>query len=283
MELPNVAPIRDIVSLLLHSSGVRGRRSVSCMLCSLPDSGKTVWMMYPFTTNDGVQELTTLTRHGFTRWITTNKRYLKVRSILIPDMAALLTGQRASVDTLVQSLMSYIYEGLREYLTYHIPQLDLPKGVRVTGNIVGGIVPSVYKSNKDIWAQTGFLRRFLPISYNYTPAQLKGIRKMIRGGRNTAPAQIELNRKVWGHEILVDEELVQPLASIVDSIILSLDVEPTLIRGNTFEEMLRTLVLAHALRDGRTVATGADVAAIIRLSKYMNYKMNTVPSISYDC
>ena len=277
MKLPDVGPIVDLVSLVLHTGGLKGRRPVSALLCAVPDSGKTVWIMGRFTENTGIHRAEVITRIGTARWLLQGRRWEKYHHLIVPDLTTSLAGGSGSAEGLQSFLMGLVYEGIKDYHTLHLSHLDLDKPVTI--GVVAGIVPTTLHRRRKDWAATGFLRRFLPISYSYTAEQTASTNLLCLDGMNRKPPPISLNYQLWNQVITPPARISRSLASVADGVAYACDIGREKGGGNTIREMLHSLVLAHALRRGSVVADGSDVAAIIRLSKYINYNMQQVPTL----
>ena len=275
MPAPDVTPIVDIMSLVLHTGMLPGRKPVSALLCSPSDNGKTTWIMDRFADNPSVARINFATRIGLAKFLLQKNRWRDYHHVMIPDMTTPLSGSGPSSQAFQSFLMGLVYEGITNFQSFNL-QVIMPEPVRV--GLIAGIVPSVLQDRRKDWAQSGFLRRFLPVSFDYTQAQDDSVRALILAGRNYTPRPISLN----GHNISavkVEEPLVSTLTPIVDNIVRSLYLTRSEMKGNTFAEMLHSLVLAHAARRGSAEATMADVAAVARLSQFMNYSMEKVPNL----
>lgn len=280
MELPDVNPIVDLVSLVLYTGKLESRRPVSALLCAPVDSGKTTWIMDRFLDSPGVHRTNMCTRIGLARWLFAQKRWTRYHHLMIPDLTAPLAGHGESAVAFQGFLMALVYEGITDYHSFHLPQLQLPGPVTI--GLVAGIAPSVLKQRKQDWADTGFLRRFLPLSFSYTDKQQETIRMLCLYGRNVQPAPIIIPN-ISSQTVTVSDDVIAPLALLTDTLLSSNNgVRGTHTQGHTLVEMLRSLVLAHALRRGVTAAESQDVATIIRLSPYINYQMTPTSAMNVD-
>lgn len=278
MLLPDVSDIVDIVSLVLHTGGLANRRPVSALLCSPADNGKTTFIMDRFLGNPGIHRPNIATRIGLARWLLQRNNWRNYHHIMLPDMTSSLAGERASAQTFQSFLMALVYDGITDFHTFYLPYIQVDHPVVV--GVIAGIVPSTYHKRKDEWAESGFLRRFLPVSFDYSPEQDKVIQEICLQGRNSQPYMLNLNMTLWGRAITVDDELVLKLAPLVDNLVNGMQLkDKDLMKGHTYAEMLRSLVLAHALRRGSAIAEALDVGAVIRLTKYLNFQLTIVDSL----
>lgn len=277
-ELPDLSPIVNLVSLVLHTGGLVGRRPVSALLCSPPDSGKTTWVMDRFLSNSTVHRPNMVTRIGLAKWLFQGRHWENCRHIMLPDLNAPMAGSRGTAEALQGFLMALVYEGVTDFHTLHLTSIHVPHPVVV--GLVGGLVPSMLQNRQLEWAESGFLRRFLPISYTYSPVQQAAVRSFVLEGRNTRPPQELLNFILWQQPIAARPGLCEPFAPVVESLLTQIKVPPTMLNGNTYAEMYRSLVLAHAMRRGSREAIDEDVVAVLRLSQWINYNLHHVNNIA---
>ena len=276
--MPDVTPIVDIISLAYHTGGLVNRRPVSVLLCSHPDNGKTTWIMGRFNDEPNIHVVNHMTRIGIVRWFLANHHWQQCHHIAIPDMTALLSTRGFGRELIHTLLMPLMFEGISEVHTFNMPNINLPRPL--LAGIVAGITPSMYDKWKQDWLESGFLRRFLPLSFDYTTVQDRAIGQLCLFGRNNSPATLRINRTLWKQPISITDKVMEPLEAIAESMIKGLRVPSYTFKGHTFKEMLHSFVLAHAMRRSSREATSEDVAAVIRRTKHMNYNMEQLSSVN---
>ena len=264
IEVPNIAPITNSISLALHTGGLKGRKPLSMLVCAPPDSGKTR-AMEQFHDGRAILRINFATRSGLIQLLDEDQRWKIVHHIILSDYTASMAGNNVVGEGLRDLLLPLLYDGVTGYHTHLIRKLHLPPGATILVGMIAGIVPSLLKRRTVDWSEGGLLRRFLPLSYKYTPKQIEGIKLLSLAGRNIKPPAIRLNREVWGQQISVDERKTRSLLTLVTG-------------GPTATEHWHNMILAHALRRGSIVAEDQDIAAIIRLSEYWNFDMHELKS-----
>ena len=267
MIIPNVEPIISIVELVAYTGGLKGHNPISILVCAPTGHGKTQWVMKRFEKNRGIHRAEMLTRIGIAKWLFKpgDEHWQGLHHLIIADATTVLGGTDVN-ENLEGYLQSLNYEGTSGYHSLHLPSVNLPHPVTI--GLIAGLVPATIRRRGKRWAETGFLRRYLPTSYSYTQEQLKNLMELTLRGRTPPPPPRWINYRLWNVEVTIKEELALPLIPIVAS----------LNGDHTLAEMLFSLVLAHALRRGVLIADGQDVAAVIRLSQWMNYDCLHLPN-----
>jgi len=231
-----------------------------------------------FSENEGVHRANMVTQIGLMRYLSKEDRHKKLHHIMIPDMNMLLSEGSSSGETITRSFMALNYDAVSNYHTLYLSQLHVDRPIIV--GIATSITPGVLKKHRAKWVETGFLRRFLPISYAYTAEQAEGVRELCLRGLNIKPPPIPLDYEFWDQEITPRYNHTKTLLGVINGIVQNQDFRGESSMGITPAEMFHTLVLSHARQRRSPEADGSDVAALIRLSKYINYDMLPLPTLT---
>lgn len=264
IQVPDVDPIVDLISLVLHSGGLPGRRPLSVLLCAPSGNGKTR-ITDRFENGPGIHRSGFMTRSGLVYLLREHDRWKTLHHIILTDFTSSMAGTSETGLALQTIIMLMIYDGLSDYNTSFIRGLHLPPGVSIKVGIIAGVVPSIIRRRRLEWEENGFLRRFLPVSYRYTSEQMKGVKVLSLQGRNVNYPSVSLNTQLWGENITVSDQLINPFIPLTEG-------------ESTADQQIRSLVLAHALRRGSTKVEDQDVERVMRLSKYITYNMPELKS-----
>ena len=128
------------------------------------------------------------------------------------------------------------------------------------------LTPSFFKSKRGRWRETGFMTRFLPVSFAYTDATAHAIHKSISQGTKLPepkplhvpefPTVIRLPEKHGKTIIARAEELGGMMKTY----------------GFRYQKSLRALAKAQAFLSGRGTVDSSDVGKILEWSQFFTHK-----------
>ncbi len=114
------------------------------------------------------------------------------------------------------------------------------------------------------WNVTGFLSRFLVVSYSYSDETAEQVRTNIIEGKSSEPRNLILPEQQKVH---VPEEIARGLASMAIGLAQGLYAP---LHGFRMQKHLQRLAMASALRAGRDSVNKDDFLKIYDICRYVN-------------
>lgn len=264
-----LSEIYEIVELALWSGRVQGEKTVSLLLCSTPETGKTT-LLQGFDHVDGVYWASDVTAWGIAKHLRVPLSNGNIRCLIIPDLLQSLAHKNETVEGLVGMLNGLIEEGQATILTYayHVT-LKAPKPIGVITAIPMGEL--LLRRSK--WQSMGFTSRLLPVSWGYSEVALDLIYRRITE-QAAALAQIEVHLPLEDVPVAMDSALAMRL-------------EPTSrqlgraegVYGFRYQKHFQRLTKAAALRrsgGNPCEVTAEDVDRVLELSRFCNLDQRKV-------
>lgn len=254
------------------------------LIAGYSGGGKTTQLLDPFyrhqgNHNPGVHRSNHNTRVGLARFLFNGNLWQLLHHIIIPDLGACLAGPKASAFNFLGFINSLCEDGITDIHTLNIAHLNL------TRPAVIAIATTITFDSLELWAlpmfQMGVLRRFLPISFTYTEEQDVS-NKWVKGlGRLPSNPKIALDysksRSIT--TIGIPDEIAQVSIELGDKIQNSRFIATVTQRRQYdygYIGVIRTLLMASAIEQGRNVVTYWDAERIVRLSQWMNFDGNSL-------
>lgn len=166
--------IKRIIKLTYASAFLKNCRPLSLMIIAPPSQSKTHFLLsyktkYSYTITD-------LSFMGLINLLVENP---KLKHIKVPDFLKLTEKKASTKDNLLSFLNSFLEEGIFEVKLGNQNKLDL-KGKK--GGIITATTKASYEQNKKKWENTGFISRFLIVSYQYSNELISEIMDSINNG-----------------------------------------------------------------------------------------------------
>lgn len=275
--------VQEVLELACYTSFVEGIKPVSVLLCSASENGKTS-MMGKFKQNEGVYWLSDATAFGIISGLFDSKKYVHTHHMVISDLNIPLQRDLNTANMFMGLLMSLCYEGVQEIQTYHI-KLALKEPVTI--GVLAGITPDVLKRKRKAWLETGAIRRFLPLSYDFTGNMVSKIFEDIQHKKSSLNGHVSLDE--W-HGLKVHITLPPEMAKQFESTARKLAHEvstldagsATPLKGFTYQEQLQSLAMAHAVRRKSLTVEQQDIDGVLMCSPFINYKCKSINSIDEE-
>jgi hypothetical protein len=161
----NTQDLEKILSLSLFSAHINGEKAVSLMIVSdRPESGKSEIAM-KFLGNQGVRLLSDVTAYALWRDFKDVIENGSLKTLVIPEFLAPLSRKSETVQSFISTLQMLIEEGMLEIHTGFLKPMQL-KSPAAIGAVV--CMPrNAFAQHRLEWELSGFLSRFLVISYKY--------------------------------------------------------------------------------------------------------------------
>lgn len=276
-----VDDLKKIVALTLCSAYVKGDRPLSLLIISdRPEAGKTeavkCFLGTPF-----VEFATDLSAYGLKRDFASKIEKGIIRHIVIPELLQPLMRGKVSAQSFTTTLQTFMEDGVMGLHTGFIkskPVLDVTD-IKTVGVIACMPRPAYKKGLKREWTDTGFLSRWLVVTYKYNDDTVDGILNSIREGNYIK--QPDTLVKLDGTSVSID---IPPSVS-GKAVDLALDItkiarEQGQLYGFREAKHILTLVASNVIYDritnnsDRLTATDVDFNEINRLGYLFNEQFN---------
>lgn len=269
--------LEKIIALVLYSAYVEGEKAVSAIIVSdRPESGKTE-VVNKFYGNRGLIYLSDVT--AFALWRDFHKEIAsgEVKHLIVPEFLAPLSRKGETVASFIATLQMLVEEGIMEIHTGFLEAIKL-KAPASLGAILC-LPRREFVARRQGWELSGFLSRFLVVSYSYDKDTVDAIFKSIANRDYMGSSKI----KLVFPEKRVGIELPRKIAELASEFTLT---QTELLRkkgrGYGFRElknMLRLLcanVLLENAQDGgeRVSVNLSDYKEVERLSYLINEEFN---------
>lgn len=270
--------LEKIIALTLASAYIKDEKPASLMIVSdRPESGKTQ-LVNKYDGTDGIALLSDAT--AFALWRDFGKRIERnlIKHIIIPEFLAPLSRNKSTVNSFIAMLQMMMEEGLREIHTGFLKQaieFDEPK-------VVGVItcLPSItYVSNRLSWLVSGFLTRFIVVTYKYSQATIMNIFNSILGREYMNENNLKLKFPNEKMEVIMPREIGVLCQELALDVTRKERASEKLYGFREVKNILR-LVASNVVLDNieqnenRNQATQKDFAAINKISYLLNEEYN---------
>lgn len=253
-------PIIEILRAAIWTGKLGDEKPVSVMLIAEQESAKTECLKYfhGTTTLKYVSDLTSRGMLPYRREIQDGK----LRHLVLLDLVRLLSHGKGVSERTIQTIASLMEEGESETSDAGGRETwgsDFPRI-----GVLMAITPRFFKAKRGKWRQTGFLTRFVPISFSYTENTIRMIHSSIANGHSIPPPH---------------PEKIPPLAytsAMPEKIAKMLSIRAREIgkRMNTYgfryHKILRALAKANARMNGRGVVTQEDLLKVMEWSSFFS-------------
>lgn len=256
-----VQEIVHLLKLAVYSSYIESERPVSVILIAPPEHGKTE-LLKTFAFIDSISIQTDFNTFTFSEFA---MQYPKKKTIIIPDFLRVVK-KKHSVSSNALSIISAVTE------EGWIGKLPLGQIIEkpIIANFLTALTTDELNDKRHKWTKTGFLSRFLPISFSYSEKTKQQIREYIKdrmyNKEEPANFKIEHQRQI---------NLPIDIANKIEEI--SLDIsEKNNILGFRLQRQLQVLTMANAFSNERSLVSMDDYKEIKHLSRFINFNFSEV-------
>jgi hypothetical protein len=255
-------PIIDILRACIWTGKLGDEKPVSVMLIAEQESAKTECLKY-FRGTPTLRYLSDLTSRGLLPY----KREIldgKLRHIVLLDLVRLLSHGKGVSERTIQTIASLMEEGEsetsdaggRESWGAEFPRIG----------VLMAITPRFFKAKRGKWRQTGFLTRFVPITFSYTEDTIRRIHLGIANGNSIPPPKPEKVPPL-AYTSHLPEEIAKVLSVRAREIGKQMHTY-----GFRYHKILRALAKASARMNGRGTVTREDLRKVIQWSSFFTDK-----------
>lgn len=250
-------PILDIIRTALWTGKLSDEKPVSIMLIAEQESAKTEAMKY-FRGTPTVRYLSDLTSRGMNPY----KKDIqdgKLKHVVLLDLVRILCHGKGVSERTIQTLASLMEEGESE--TSDAGGTEKWDNFPRIGAIMG-ITPKFFKSKRGRWRETGFLTRFVPVSFSYKEETVREIHESIANGMHLPiPKPEHIPHEAY--TVYCPEKFSQIImrkAAFLGEQMHSY--------GFRYHRVLRSLLKAKARIDGNGTVTEKHIAKILEWSEF---------------
>lgn len=280
MTMIHTQDLEKVVALALTSAYVRGEKPISLMIVSdRPESGKTE-IVNRFYGNTGIAILSDVTAYGFWRDFSKDLISGKLKHIIIPELLAPISRGAETVGSFIATLQMLVEEGLTEIHTGFLRPIKLDSPVTV--GVIACLPRSAFNQHKMDWSISGFLSRFLVVTYKYDDASVDLIFQSIVEREYLIYSRINL-RLDSNSSVAIDipQAVASECRTMAETITAQARKDGKCYGFRELKSLLR-MVASNVMLDrclnstDRTEANLADFAEISRLGYLINEQFNAV-------
>lgn len=272
--------LEKIMALTLASAHIEGDKPLSLLIVSdRPESGKTD-TVNQFYGNAGVAILSDVTAHAFWRDFGEDLAAGRLKHIIIPELLAPLSRGAETVDSLIATLQILIEEGLTEIHTGFLKPIKLAKPVTV--GVIGCMPRTAYAQRRLQWLSSGFLSRFIVVTYRYSDHTVERIVESIRKREYMSYGKVDLGLAGLAPVAIdVPESVADKCWQMAEAITAKARKEGKCYGFRELKNLMRMVsanVILERCQQGsdRTEATMADFEEVSRLGYLINEQYNAL-------
>ena len=270
MELVGMNLVDRVVACTLLTGWIKDERPVNLLIVAPPSAGKTHTIL-SYITCKGVVHLSEFTPYGFMRDYYNDFKNGRYRFILISDLGVAL-GNALTRGTVISFLLDLIEHGVINISKYWKEGEKFgftPVEVKV-GMIAASTMGFISDKRKKWLYATGFLDRFLYLSYSYDKELLDVIYERLFEGRPKLTFK-QLPIPDGDVEVRYPPSLGKRLRPLIEHI-----ANKQGSYGIRLINHSRALLKANALLNGRDEVTEDDVADVWAYLTYMNLGLTPI-------
>lgn len=277
----NTQDLERIFALTFYSAYVANEKPVSVMLISdRPESGKSEIAM-KYLGNPGIGHLSDVTAYALWRDFKEDIEAGTLKHIVIPEFLAPLSRKSETVQSLISTLQMLIEEGIIEIHTGFLKPMKLKSPTSI--GVIACLPKQAFAARHTEWELSGFLSRFLVVSYSYDKDTVNTIFESIATRQYFAESRIKLIFPPQQVGIDIPADIEQLSKTYVYS---QTEEVRTSRRGYGFRDLKNILRLLCAnvimtnAQNGETRVSVEmdDFEEIRRLSYLVNEEFNTLKS-----
>lgn len=261
-ELIKLEPIIEILRAAIWTGKLSDEKPVSVMLIAEQESAKTEALKF-FRGTETMEYLSDLTSRGLSTYKTAIEQG-KLRHVVLLDLVRILAHGRGVSERTIQTMAALMEEG-ESSTSDGGGNTSWGKNFPKIG-VLMGITTPFFKMKRGKWRQTGFLTRFVPVSFRYKDTTVDLIHAAIAKGKHTPQ----------GHPEQLPE---QPFIIACDekfSTMLSIRAKALGYQmrsyGFRYHRILRALAKSQARISGRGYVKQEDVDKVIKWSEFFTDK-----------
>jgi hypothetical protein len=261
LSLLRLEPVLEIVKASIWTGRLSDEKPVSIMLVAEQESAKTETLKY-FRGTPTLKFVSDLTSRGLIPY----KKEIEtgmVRHIVLLDVVRIISHGRNIADRTLQTLASLMEEGESE--TSDAGGRDTWKDFPRIG-VLMALTPAFFRSKRGKWRETGFLTRFVPVSFSYSEKAVHEIHLAIAAGHQLPVPHAE-NIPALNYAVNCEAKYSAIIARRAEEL-----GERMRTYGFRYQRIMRALAKAQARIQGRGYVTSEDVGKVLSWSEFFTDK-----------
>ena len=260
--------IEKIITLVLATGYLKEEVPSSLLIASEVGLGKSQ-LVLQFDENNGVVVINDATAWGLVNTYLPKLLDGKIKHFIFPEFLFPLSKKQETVRSLVSFLNELMEEGAQEVQTFAM-QMQLPR--RVNAGVIACLTKDELEWRKNYWNSTGFLSRFIPLSYNYsTDIRDQILESVFCGMDSKSKYSITPEPK----EVVISEKIARKTLPLAQEAIKGLHLAKDMSEIRMVKHLMKILK-ASALVDNREEVNMVDFDTLEELSGYMNFNYTEI-------
>jgi hypothetical protein len=261
LSLLRLEPILEIIKASVWTGRLSDEKPVSIMLVAKQESAKTESLKY-FRGTPTLTFISDLTSRGLIPY----KKEIesgRLRHIVLLDLVRIIAHGRNIADRTLQTLASLMEEGESE--TSDAGGRDSWANFPKIG-VLMALTPAFFKSKRGKWRETGFLTRFVPVSFSYSEEAVHEIHMSIAAGHQLPVPQAEAIPAL-NYAVDCEPKYSAIIARRAEELGIIMKTY-----GFRYQRIMRALTKAQARIVGRSYVTSEDVGKVLGWSEFFTDK-----------
>lgn len=267
-----MSQIEEIIKLALWSPYIENGDGIyqSLGIIGETESGKSV-LVKQYESNDGIVFPSDATCFGIIRDYKLKLMAGTLKHFVFPEFIFPISRQKETVQTFMAFLNSLMAEGVTDISTYST-KLHLSRPLKA--GVILCLARDEFAWRQRHWLSTGFLTRFIPVTYTYSAriedAIFEGI---FNEDKNIYNMKMNFHRG----KVHLPRDIAASLRTLARGVVADYRIkksEERRIAGYRAQESLQRMIKALALSESKDEVDESHLLKIIGLSKYMNLKYN---------
>jgi hypothetical protein len=260
-NLIKLEPVIEIVRAAIWTGKLSDEKPVSVMLVAEQESAKTEVLKY-FRNTTSLAYISDLTSRGLSSF-KGDIESGKLRHLVVLDLVRILAHGRGVSERTIQTLASLMEEG--ESSIADAGGKEQWKNFPKIG-VLMGITDAFFKARRGKWRQTGFLTRFVPVSFSYSSLTVDKIHRSISEGKKLPDAHTE---PLPEHQVQIvcDEKFSHEISMRAKTLGTQMKTY-----GFRYHRVLRSLAKARARMKNRGWVKQEDVDVVMKWSEFFGDK-----------
>lgn len=261
LSLLRLEPIIEIIRASIWTGRLSDEKPVSIMLVAEQESAKTESLKY-FRGTPTLRYVSDLTSRGLVAY----KKDIEsggIRHIVLLDVVRIISHGRNIADRTLQTLAALMEEGESE--TSDAGGRDSWKDFPRIG-VLMALTPAFFKSKRGKWRETGFLTRFVPVSFYYSEEAVHEIHMSIAAGHQLPAPRAETIPPL-NYAVFCEAKFAATIARRAEELGVIMKSY-----GFRYQRILRALAKAQARIAGRGAVNSDDVGKVLAWSEFFTDK-----------
>lgn len=254
-------PILELLRAAIWSARLGDEKPVSVLLVAEQESAKTEMLKY-FAGTSTLAYISDLTSRGLRKHKDAIERG-KIRHLVLLDLVRVIAHGRSVQERTFQTLAALMEEGESE-------TLDAGGSSEWVGfpriGCLMALTPAFFRSKRGRWRETGFMTRFVPVSFKYTEETKHAIHMSIGAGMQLPPSHPEKISE-FSYGITIADKYSRVIVSRAEELGNMMQTY-----GFRYQKSLRSLAKANALLNKRNSVNDADIGKVLGWSEFFTQK-----------